>query len=197
MEVIIHRVNTISKLKSIQPIYGTEIDIRSSGSNLILSHDPFKSGDKLEDYVDEYKNSTLILNIKEAGIERDVLSIIKGRPHVKKYFLLDTDFPYIYKASKEGERNLAIRFSEFESIETLKNFSDIVDYVWIDTFLKLPIENKNIPVLNKFKKCLVCPERWGRPEDIKHYQKQLKSYNFKINSVMTSKKYSSLWKNFS
>ena len=197
MEVIIHRVNTISKLKSIQPIYGTEIDIRSSGSNLILSHDPFKSGDKLEDYVDEYKNSTLILNIKEAGIEKDVLNIIKGRPHVKKYFLLDTDFPYIYKASKKGERNLAIRFSECESIETLKNFSGIVDYVWIDTFMKLPIEDKNIPVLNKFKKCLVCPERWGRPEDIIPYQKQLKSYNFEINSVMTSQKYSSLWKNFS
>ena len=100
-------------------------------------------------------------------------------------------------ASKKGERNLAIRFSEFESIETLNNFSGIVDYVWIDTFLKLPIENKNIPLLNKFKKCLVCPERWGRPEDIKHYQKQLKSYNFEINSVMTSQKYSSLWKNFS
>ena len=101
------------------------------------------------------------------------------------------------KASKKGERNLAIRFSECESIETLKNFSGIVDYVWIDTFMKLPIEDKNIPVLNKFKKCLVCPERWGRPEDIIPYQKQLKSYNFEINSVMTSQKYSSLWKNFS
>ena len=50
MEIIIHRVNTIKKLKSISNNFGTEIDIRSSSSKLILSHDPFAKGDSLENY---------------------------------------------------------------------------------------------------------------------------------------------------
>ena len=55
MEIIIHRVNTIKKLKSISNNFGTEIDIRSSSSKLILSHDPFAKGDSLENYLSEYK----------------------------------------------------------------------------------------------------------------------------------------------
>ena len=37
MEIIIHRVNSIEKLKLIPMEYGTEIDIRAYGSELILS----------------------------------------------------------------------------------------------------------------------------------------------------------------
>ena len=40
MEIIIHRVNKIKKLKKIPTTYGVEIDIRSFKSKLILSHDP-------------------------------------------------------------------------------------------------------------------------------------------------------------
>ena len=64
MEIIIHRINTISELKTINPTFGVEIDIRTYGSDLVLSHDPFKIGDKLEDYLYEYKHGTLIFNIK-------------------------------------------------------------------------------------------------------------------------------------
>ena len=46
-----------------------------------------------------------------------------------------------------------------------------MDWVWIDTNTKLPLDEKNIPILNRCKKCLVCPERWGRPLDIKMYKK--------------------------
>jgi len=69
MEIIIHRVNTIRELKKIEPVYGTEIDVRAWKSNLILNHEPFYDGEKLIDYLDEYQNGTLILNIKEDGIE--------------------------------------------------------------------------------------------------------------------------------
>ena len=44
--------------------YGTEIDIRAYGSELILSHEPFQSGENFNAYLDEYKNGTLVLNIK-------------------------------------------------------------------------------------------------------------------------------------
>jgi len=86
-----------------------------------------------------------------------------------------------------------MRFSEFESIETLKNFKNKLDWVWIDTFNKFPINNNNIKLLNYFKKCIVCPERWGRKSDITKYKKLIKKNNYKIDSVMTSKKSAHLW----
>ena len=113
-EIIIHRVNTIKGLKQVQPQFGTEIDIRAWGSELILNHEPFLSGEKLEDYIDEYQHGTLILNIKEAGIEDEVLRLVRLRPQIKSYFLLDIEFPYLYRASRQGERSIAIRFSEDE-----------------------------------------------------------------------------------
>jgi len=116
MEFIIHRVNLIEDLKKTPREYGCEIDIRTDGSKLILNHDPFTKGDYLIDYLDEYKNNTLVLNIKESGIEDTVLKEVKSRG-IKSYFLLDVEFPYLYNAIKTGERNISIRFSEMEPVE--------------------------------------------------------------------------------
>ena len=112
---------------------------------------------------------------------------------LKSYFLLDVEFPYLYQASLKGEHSIAVRYSEVESIETVKNFISRVDWVWIDTNTKLPVENTNIPILNKFKKCLVCPERWEQPNKIIEYRKRLKSMNFELDAVMTSKQFSAHW----
>ena len=193
MEIIIHRINTIVDLQKIKPKYGVEIDIRAWGSNLVLSHEPFKNGEKLDDYLDKYNHGTLILNIKEAGIEEQVLKFVRERPQIKNYFLLDVEFPYLYRASREGEKNIAIRFSEDESIKTVKNYVGKVDWVWIDTNTQLPLNEKNIKVLKEFKKCLVCPERWGRPSDIEGYKISLEKNNFSIDAVMTEKKYVKDW----
>ena len=35
MEIIIHRINTISELKTINSTFGVEIDIRTYGSDLV------------------------------------------------------------------------------------------------------------------------------------------------------------------
>lgn len=193
MEIIVHRINTIDELNTIDRNYGTEIDIRSLGSNLILNHDPYANGELLTDYLDEYKHGTLILNIKEAGIEDKVLSLVKERPYIKSFFLLDIEFPFIYNASKIGEKKMAIRYSEFESIETVSNLINKVEWVWIDTFNKLPILEPEKHVLNKFKKCLVCPERWDREIDIQNYKNELKNINFSIDAVMTSKSCINHW----
>ena len=53
MEIIIHRINNIKDLKKINTNYGCEIDIRADKSKLILNHDPYKSGDKLENYLEK------------------------------------------------------------------------------------------------------------------------------------------------
>ena len=79
MEFIIHKVNFIKNLHEIPMHYGCEIDIRTNGSELILNHDPLKKGDNLLNYLDEYKHGTLVLNIKESGIEDLVLNEVKKR----------------------------------------------------------------------------------------------------------------------
>ena len=195
MKIIIHRVNKIKELKKIPAKYGVEIDIRSYGKKLVLNHEPANNGDELKNYLKNFNNSILIANIKEAGIENKVLKLIK-KYRIKKYFLLDVEFPFIYNASNKGEKNISIRFSEKESVETVKNFINKVNYVWIDTFTKFPINKNNLKILDKFHKCLVSPDRWNRPQDIKKYKKIIFNQKIKIDSVMTSKKYIGSGKKF-
>ena len=192
MKIIIHRINKIKELKNIHSRYGVEIDIRSYGNKLILAHNSNTSGDELDKYLKNYNHSILVANIKEAGIEEKVIKLI-NKYKIKKYFLLDVEFPYLYKSSKKGQKNIAIRFAEEESIETVKRFKNKLNYVWIDTFTKFPITIKNLNILNKFHKCLVSPDRWKRPKDIKKYLQIIRKKNIKIDSVMTSKKYIKEW----
>ena len=195
MKLVIHRINSVKKLKKIPNIYGVEIDIRAYKKKLVLSHDSHKPGDDFVEYLKNYSHSLLVANIKEAGIEDRVIKEIK-KSNIKNYFLLDVEFPYIYKSSRKGFKNIAIRFSEEESIETVKNYINKVNYVWIDTFTKFPINNKNIKILNKFHKCLVSPDRWNRPKDIKKYIKIIKRNKLQIDSVMTSKTNIKDWEKF-
>ncbi len=184
MEFIIHKVNLIEDLKKTPKEYGCEIDIRTNGSNLILNHDPFSKGDHFIDYLDEYKNGTLVLNIKESGIEDTVLKEVRLRG-IKSYFLLDVEFPYLFSASKKGERNIALRFSEMEPIENFNLFKDQLDWVWIDTINKFPVNIRNRNFFKKHKTCLVCPSRWKRKEDISKIKIELNKLKFKLDFVMT------------
>jgi hypothetical protein len=68
-----------------------------------------------------------------------------------------------------------------------------VNWVWIDTNTRLPITSENKEILDQFKKCLVCPERWGRPEDINLFLNQMHEIGFFTDAVMTSIKYINHW----
>ena len=192
MEIVAHRINSINELLEVPMKYGCEIDIRSQDSKLILNHEPYLSGDNLIDYLDNYKHGLLVLNIKEAGIENDVLQLVRER-NIPSFFLLDVEFPYLYRASRLGERAIAVRFSEDEPIELVYNYNKLVDWVWVDTNTKLPIDSNNTLALSSMKTCLVCPERWGRPNDIIPYRKLMNLLGFSLNAVMTNLKYTNLW----
>ena len=138
MDIIAHRINLISELLELPVRYGCEIDIRTQDSKLILNHEPYLSGDSLVDYLDNYKHGLLVLNIKEAGIENDVLQLVRER-NIPSFFLLDVEFPYLYRASRLGERAIAVRFSEDEPIELVYNYNKLVDWVWVDTNTRLPL----------------------------------------------------------
>jgi hypothetical protein len=191
MIYIIHRINNIKELIKIPNRYGVEIDLRSFKNDIILNHEPYKNGEKLIDYIKHFNHRFIVANIKEAGIENDVIKILKKK--TEKFFLLDCEFPYIHKNSIFKKNYLSIRFSETESISTVEKYKKKINWVWVDTFKKLPINNDNIKLLNKFKKCLVCPERWGREKDIIKYKKYLKRNNFKIDGIMTSLKCVKFW----
>ena len=192
MEIIAHRINKIAKLKSIPKRFGAEVDLRSYGSKIVLNHDPFKTGDKLEDYLSNYNHGTLILNIKESGLELEAIRLAK-KYNIKNFFLLDIEMPFICTNKKRINKYTAIRFSEFEPINTISYFKNNVGWVWIDTFKNLPIKKKDINTLKKFKSCLVCPERWGRSSDIKKYFNFLIKMKYRPNAIMTNLKYAKKW----
>jgi hypothetical protein len=192
MQIVAHRINTVERLRRLPTHWGVELDLRADGSELILNHDPFKGGERFVDYLAEYRHGLLVLNIKEAGIEDEVLRLVRARG-VTDCFLLDVEFPYLYRAARKGERAIAVRYSEDECIETVLKYKGRVDWVWIDTISKLPLDAKVVEQLRGFKTCLVCPERWGRPQDIPSYRKQLAELGLQIDAVMTAEAHVAAW----
>ncbi|MFC1546279.1 hypothetical protein ACFL4O_00985 [bacterium] len=184
MEFIAHRINTIKELKNVSAEYGVELDIRDNGDKLILHHDPFTTGEDFEEYLKHYKHGTMILNIKSERIEYKVLELI-NKYNIKKYFFLDSSFPMIYKLTSNGEKNIALRFSEFEGLGTVLKMKGKADWVWIDCFTNLPVNKENYEVLKNagFKLCLVSPCLVNREHDIQEYRSYLSSNNIKIDAV--------------
>ncbi|ATC64731.1 hypothetical protein CMV30_12595 [Nibricoccus aquaticus] len=193
-ELVIHRVNERARLADIPRHFGAEIDLRAEGSKLVLNHDPFKGGEYFTDWLDGYQHGLLVLNIKEAGIEAEVIRLVEARG-IKRFFLLDVEFPYIYRASRAGERRIAMRYSEDEAIETVLNYHTKIDWVWIDSNTRLPLDHKTVAALQGFSTCLVCPERWGRPADIPAYAAQMRKLSFQPSAVMTALSHATTWMN--
>ena len=136
MQIVAHRINTVERLRRLPTHWGVELDLRADGSELILNHDPFKGGERFVDYLAEYRHGLMVLNIKEAGIEDEVLRLVRARG-ITDCFLLDVEFPYLSRAARKGERAIAVRYSEDECIETVLKYKGRVDWVWIDTISRL------------------------------------------------------------
>ena len=189
-----HRVNTISQLEATPKKYGVEVDIRTVAGELVLNHEPFQKGDRLDDYLAKFDHGLAILEIKEEGIEKQVIALCK-KHKVENYFLLSVSFPFIYQLSGQGIRKMALRYSEFESIDTCLALAGKVDWVWVDTFTKNPLDYASFKKLKAagFKICLVSPDRWGRPQDIPKIVGGFKSQGIRIDAVMTDPKNADLW----
>ena len=77
MNFCIHRVNSILELTSIPNYYGVEIDCRAYGNNIILNHEPFQNGDLFVDFLKFFNKKLLICNIKESGIEEEIVELLQ------------------------------------------------------------------------------------------------------------------------
>ena len=193
MIIISHRVNTIEQLSKITQEYGIEIDLRSKNEKIIISHDPFKKGIYFDDWIQYYKHKLLVLNIKEDGLECEIIRILRKRK-IENYFFLDQSFPAIIKSVKESEKRCAIRISEYESINTAISLRGEVDWVWIDHFNKFPINFEECKYLKDlgFKICIVSPElQNGSLNSAKELKNKLSNYKIKFNAVCT--KYPKIW----
>jgi len=195
MLIIIHRVNTIEELKTVPKEYGVEIDIRAYGNKLILNHEPHEEGDDLREYLKHYNHALIIFNIKEDGIEDEIIELAKEH-NISNYFLLDVEYPFIYRATRKMNfKKIAIRYSEAEPIEFALAHKNMADWVWVDTNTVLPLNNESYNKLKQvgYRLCLVCPERWGRPEDIQKYKDQLNKDGIKLDAVMTALSHVKSW----
>jgi hypothetical protein len=162
MQIIQHRRNTISELKATSVDLGVEIDIRSYGKDIILHHDPFEIGENFEQWLRYFHHKTLILNVKEEGLEKRVLELMKLYS-INDFFFLDQSFPFLIQTAKTGERRCAVRISEFESFDTALVLAGKVDWIWIDCFTHCPL-TYTVSVKLKaagFKLCVVSPELQG------------------------------------
>ena len=197
MEIIIHRVNNISKLKNIPKKYGIEIDVRDFNKDLILSHDPFKNGTKLDRFLKHYNHSTLIINIKSEYIESKVVRLLK-KYQIKKYFFLDSTYPSIINQYKKKKFKFSIRVSDYESIENIYNFKNKIKFIWFELFEKIYLNNKHLDFIkkNKIKICIVSPELHNKPGDINKIKNFIKRKKIQISYICTKQKFINNWLNF-
>jgi len=191
---IAHRINTIDLLKKIPLDLGVEVDIRSNGNDLILHHDPFEGGVLFKNWLKYFSHKTIILNVKEEGLELRVLKLMKEN-NISDFFFLDQSFPFLLKTVLLGETRCAVRVSEYEDIQTALSLSNMIDWVWVDCFTKFPLNanDANKLIDSGFKLCFVSPELQGRTERsyITEFQKKIELLGIKGDAVCT--KHTDLW----
>jgi len=197
MKLIAHRRNTIAELNTTPVRYGVEVDIRSHGDKLVIHHDPFAAGEPFEAWLAAYRHGTLILNVKEEGLEARLIDLMQ-RAGIEDYFFLDQSFPFLVKYSKLGVHRCAVRVSEFESTQTALTLAGKVDWAWVDCFTQFPLSHDDARKLQEagFKLCLVSPELQGRDAETEIAQlvQMLHERNIRAEAVCT--KMPDLWEKF-
>ena len=186
--IICHRKNTIKQLIDTSTEYGVEIDVRSYNNKIILNHDPMINGEFLDKWIRKYNHKFLIINIKEEGLEKYIIKILKNKK-IKDFFFLDQSFPFLIKTLNSNETRCAIRFSEYEDIKTINNLKKKINWVWVDHFSKFPL-NKSIS--NSLKKknikiCIVSPEIVKKTsiQNLKKLKNSIQKKNIHIDAVCT------------
>ncbi len=187
MNFIAHRVNTVEELRKLPTEYGVELDLRDDlNGRIYIQHNPFEVGEDFEEYLKEYHHGTMILNIKSERIELKILELL-SKYNVKSYFFLDSSFPMIWLLSNQGEKNIALRISEAEGLDTARNMAGKVDWIWVDCFSKIPIGKNEYDELKAlgYKLCFVSPELQGRDEDIEAYKSELENTGMFMDAICT------------
>lgn len=201
MRYIAHRVNTIEELRKLPDNVGVELDLRDGmDGRIYLQHDPFIAGEDFERYAAMYaekQKGTMILNIKSERIEWKALDILQ-KYGVKDYFFLDSTFPMIKAMSDKDIREIALRLSEWEGMDTLYLMRKRVKWVWIDCFERFVLSEEKYHYLKEwgYKLCVVSPELQSQSERIEEYAKKI-VYSEVLPDAICTKAYNiKRWKEF-
>ena len=165
----------ISFRRSLDNNFGMEIDLRDLKNEIIISHDPYFSGEKvyLKMFLKRFhkeikkKNILLALNIKTDGISKKLKTLL-NRYQIKNYFVFDMSVPETLNY-KKNKLKFYERYSCYESKLHFMKFS----YgIWVDSFegkffFPLNIKRKNL--------CFVSPEL--------HKKKNINSFWLKIKKI--------------
>ena len=195
MVKILHRVNTLDELIKVNKLYGVEVDVHAYGEKLIVHHNAFENGPALSDWLSLCGDRLVIFNIKEEGIEGQVREMVL-ESGVTNFMLLDLSFPALMKMTNMGESRVAIRISEYESVENALLLESKIDWVWLDCFKGFPLSAEEFQILrsSSYKICLVSPELHGPPRnknDIYSFQKFMRTIGAEVDAVCT--KFPELW----
>ena len=87
-----HRVNTLAELQALPLDVGLEFDLRSDGSDVLVTHDPFTRGPPIEAFFPHIGARPCIFNVKCEGIERRVLDVAQQHG-ITDFFFLDLSVP--------------------------------------------------------------------------------------------------------
>jgi hypothetical protein len=120
-----HRQNNIIE----QIVIGVEVDVRSHPAGLVLNHDRLdfsKSYPLLKDKI-SFFNGPIIFNIKESGIEEEILKKIN-----KEFYFLDSQLPDIIRLGPKNLGKFIVRVSDVESFN--QSLIELIKpkYCWVD-----------------------------------------------------------------
>ena len=181
---IAHRINWLDEKVAAEVFAvadGIEFDVRDDG----VGHDPWTPVQPLAEFLHWCPPEKFyIVNIKCEGIEERTIEALEERG-IRHFFLLDCGVPSIIRLSRKGERRLAVRYSEYESLETVLLLADAVQWVWIDVFTSLPLTAETAATLRAagLHLCLVSPELQGQPDKIVHYRDVLDGMGIRLDAV--------------
>ena len=188
MIIIKHRVNNSKVLRRLNNNYGVEIDLRSKNKSIYLHHDPYIKGELFSKWIKYYNHKLLVLNVKEEGLENQILKILK-KNKIKNFFFHDQTFSTILK--NMHHTNVSIRFSEYEDLKKINILFNKIKWLWVDNFTEISLRKKFYDFLKKkkVKICIVSPElvQKKRIKEINKIILKLKKNNFKIDAVCTKK----------
>lgn len=195
--LISHRINFLNS-QSAADVFsvadGIEFDIRDSNGQLIVQHDAFQEGQPFSEFLPFCPpNKFYIVNVKAEGIEELAIEMLTNHG-IYHFFLLDCGMPSIIRLGRKGERRLAVRFSEYESFETVVAVAPYVSWIWVDVFTRLPITQILVERARTLglRICLVSPELQGQPEKRDEYLAFCKDNDIRLDAICTKQRYISL-----
>ena len=197
---IAHQQNKFKNLKTLldNDIKGIEIDLRSNGNKIIISHDPFLNGLDFFKCVKKLKNFFVIVDIKSTGFSEKVLKTL-NKEKINFLFLNLIASEQIYLREKNHSKNLFLRYSSIEKPNlTTKNFKKI-KWIWFDFFNEKLITIKEYNYIKKHNKkiCLTSPDLIdGSAFKTLKYIKYLNKNKIKIDMICAKLHNINLWKKF-